>query len=175
MCGVVCTLCCGVVCSVVLCGVVRLDMRKTPPCVDSKRLRVCVQDASVCTGKTPACPTSFWRRWYHCPHPSSATFHTSFFSSIHPLQSHPRSQDRPSANFSMHVPHRVLLREPQKTCRSQQYPTSLTISPMATPSATMPCPRFHLNSISPVPSSIRRYPTILTHIYLTRPNANATT
>ena len=29
--------------------------RKTPPCVDSKRLRVCVQDASVCTGKTPAC------------------------------------------------------------------------------------------------------------------------
>ena len=67
MCVVVCTLCCVVVCSVggvvcgvvwccvVLCGVVRLGMRKTPPCVDSKRLRVCVQDASVCTGKTPAC------------------------------------------------------------------------------------------------------------------------
>ena len=29
----------------------------TPHNVDSKRLRVCVQDASVCTGKTPACPT----------------------------------------------------------------------------------------------------------------------
>ena len=57
MCVVVCTLCCGVVCSVggLWCGVVRLAMRKTPPCVDSKRLRVCVQDASVCTGKTPAC------------------------------------------------------------------------------------------------------------------------
>ena len=48
MCVVVCTLCCGVVCSVGVCGVVRLGMRKTPPCVDSKRLLVCVQDASVC-------------------------------------------------------------------------------------------------------------------------------
>ena len=28
---------------------------KTPPCVDSKRFRVCVRDASVCTRKTPAC------------------------------------------------------------------------------------------------------------------------
>ena len=37
------------------CGVVRLGMRKTHPCVDSKRLRVCVQDASVCTQKTSAC------------------------------------------------------------------------------------------------------------------------
>ena len=37
------------------CGVVRLGMRKTSPCADSKRLRVCVQDASVCNGKTPAC------------------------------------------------------------------------------------------------------------------------
>ena len=45
---------CAVVCVVCVC-VVRLGMRKTPPCVDSKRLRVCVQDASVCTGKTPAC------------------------------------------------------------------------------------------------------------------------
>ena len=40
------------------CGVVRLGMRKTPPCVDSKRLRVCVQDASVCTWKTRACVRS---------------------------------------------------------------------------------------------------------------------
>ena len=31
--------------------------RKTPPCIDSKRLRVCVQDASVCTRKTPAYST----------------------------------------------------------------------------------------------------------------------
>ena len=60
---VVCTLCCGVVCSVGgvwcgvcgVCGVVRLGMRKNSPCVDSKRIRVCVQDASVCAGKTPAC------------------------------------------------------------------------------------------------------------------------
>ena len=63
-CGVVCVhvvvWCCGVVllcgvvvwCCFVWCGVVRLAMRKTPPCVDSKRIRVCVQDASVCTGKT---------------------------------------------------------------------------------------------------------------------------
>ena len=29
--------------------------KKTPPCVDSKRLRVYVQDFSVCTGDTPAC------------------------------------------------------------------------------------------------------------------------
>ena len=44
---------CGVVwCCVVLCGVVRLDMRKTPSVC---AFRVCVQDASVCTGKTPAC------------------------------------------------------------------------------------------------------------------------
>ena len=42
-------------CCVVLCGVVRLGMRKTPPCVDSKRLRVCVQDTSVCAGKMPSC------------------------------------------------------------------------------------------------------------------------
>ena len=64
---VVCTLCCGVSvggvwCGVVwcfvLCGVVRLGMRKTPSmCEDSRSLRVCVQDASVCTGKTPACST----------------------------------------------------------------------------------------------------------------------
>ena len=56
MCVVVCTLCCGVVCSVgggvvwccvVLCGVVRLGMRKP--------LRVCVQNASVCAFKTPLC------------------------------------------------------------------------------------------------------------------------
>ena len=70
MCVVVCTLCCSVVCPVGgvwcgvvcgvcgVCGVVRLGMRKTPPCVDSKCLRVCVQDASVCTGKTPACVPS---------------------------------------------------------------------------------------------------------------------
>ena len=42
-------------CCFVWCGVVRLGMRKTPPCVDSKRLRVCVQDASVCNWKTRAC------------------------------------------------------------------------------------------------------------------------
>ena len=53
-CGVYVVLWCGVVlfcvvwCGVVLCGVVRLGMRKTPPCVDSKRLRVCVQDAGMC-------------------------------------------------------------------------------------------------------------------------------
>ena len=35
----------------------RQGRRNTLPCVDSKHLRVCVQDASVCTGKTPACPT----------------------------------------------------------------------------------------------------------------------
>ena len=56
-CGVVCVVvvvcvvcCCGCICCVVLCGVVRLGMRKTPLCADAKRLRVCVQDASVCTG-----------------------------------------------------------------------------------------------------------------------------
>ena len=38
--GVVCVVC------VCVCGVVRLGMRNTPPCVDSKRLRVCVEDAS---------------------------------------------------------------------------------------------------------------------------------
>ena len=38
----------------VWCGVVRLGVRKTPACVDSKRLRVCVQ-ASVCARKTRAC------------------------------------------------------------------------------------------------------------------------
>ena len=36
----------------------RQRRRKTHPCVRSKRLRVCGQDASVCTGKTPACSTS---------------------------------------------------------------------------------------------------------------------
>ena len=51
-----CMCMCGVWCGVVLfCVVWLLGMRKNPPCVDSKRLRECVQDASVCTGKTPAC------------------------------------------------------------------------------------------------------------------------
>ena len=50
MCVVVCTLCCGVV----WCGGAACHA-ENPPCVDSKRLRVCVQDASVCTGKTSAC------------------------------------------------------------------------------------------------------------------------
>ena len=64
-CDVCCFVLCVVVlyvllvvwCCVVLCGVVRLGMRKTPPCVDSKRLRVYVQHVPVCTGKTPACST----------------------------------------------------------------------------------------------------------------------
>ena len=56
--GVVCSVgggvvwCGDVLFCVVWCG---LACGKTPPCVRSKRLRVCVQDASVCTGKTPAC------------------------------------------------------------------------------------------------------------------------
>ena len=55
-CGVYVVLWCGVVLfCVVRCG---LACGKPPPCVDSKRLRVCVQDASVCTGKTPACSIS---------------------------------------------------------------------------------------------------------------------
>ena len=35
--------------------VVKLGTREKAPCVDSKRLRVYVQDASVCTGNRPAC------------------------------------------------------------------------------------------------------------------------
>ena len=58
-CGVFVVLWCCVFCRwcVVWFGVVygAAWLRKTCPCVDSKRLRVCVQDASVCTGKTPAC------------------------------------------------------------------------------------------------------------------------
>ena len=41
----------GVQCMCVWRGLVR----GKPLCVDSKRLRVYVQDVSVCTGKTPAC------------------------------------------------------------------------------------------------------------------------
>ena len=64
---VVCCVCVGVCscvwgvfvcCSVVLCGVgvvVKLGTREKAPCVDSKRLRVYVQDVSVCTGNRPAC------------------------------------------------------------------------------------------------------------------------
>ena len=49
---------CGVVWYVLFCVVwCGLACGKPPPCVDSKCLRVCVQDASVCTGKTPSCPT----------------------------------------------------------------------------------------------------------------------
>ena len=48
VCVVLCVLCCVV-------SVVRLGNAENPPCVDSKRFRVCVRDASVCTGKTPAC------------------------------------------------------------------------------------------------------------------------
>ena len=44
-----CVVVCGVLCVWCVWCVVRLGMQKTPPCVDSKRLRVCVQDASVCT------------------------------------------------------------------------------------------------------------------------------
>ena len=72
LCACACTLCCGVYVElwccvfcwwcVVWCGVVLfcvvwcgLACGKLPPCVDSKRLRVCVQDAAVCGGKTPAC------------------------------------------------------------------------------------------------------------------------
>ena len=55
------------------CGVVRLGMRKTSPCVDSKRLRVCVQDASVCTGQTPAWTT----------HAGVFSVHTERFESTH--------------------------------------------------------------------------------------------
>ena len=47
-----CVLCVRGVC--VLC-VMRLGTRKNSPCVGSKRLRVYVQNASVCTGKTRAC------------------------------------------------------------------------------------------------------------------------
>ena len=35
----------------------KTEKAENPPCVDSKRLRVCVQEASVCTRKTPACST----------------------------------------------------------------------------------------------------------------------
>ena len=54
MCGVCvltrlceCDVCCGVYCVFCWWCVVRLGMRKL--------LRVCVQDASVCSGKAPAC------------------------------------------------------------------------------------------------------------------------
>ena len=46
-----CAFCCGVLCCVVVCGVwcvARLGTRKTPSCVESKRLRVYVQEVSVC-------------------------------------------------------------------------------------------------------------------------------
>ena len=36
----------------------KTEKAENPPCVDSKRLRVCVQEASVCTRKTPACSTN---------------------------------------------------------------------------------------------------------------------
>ena len=51
LCGVVCGVggACGVVVRVVV-VVVKLGTREKAPCVDSKRLGVYVQDASVCTG-----------------------------------------------------------------------------------------------------------------------------
>ena len=72
VCGVLCGWCCGLclrvrvvwwcvwcggACGVVVrvCGVVKLGTREKAPCVDSKRLRVYVQDVSVCTSKRPAC------------------------------------------------------------------------------------------------------------------------
>ena len=38
----------------------RQRRRKTHPCVRSKRLRVCGQDVSVCSRKTPACSTHYF-------------------------------------------------------------------------------------------------------------------
>ena len=66
----------GVVCVdvvVVWCGLAR---GKPPPCVGSKRFRVCVQDASVCTGTTPASP-------FHLPgHRSTNLFPFPFARAI---------------------------------------------------------------------------------------------
>ena len=45
----------GVQCVCGVWRVARLGTRKTPVCLDEKRLRVYVQDVSVCTSKTPAC------------------------------------------------------------------------------------------------------------------------
>ena len=61
--GVVCT-CCGVVlwctcCGVVLFCVVRLGMRKTPPCADSKRLRVYPENARMFISSFLSCSLSF--------------------------------------------------------------------------------------------------------------------
>ena len=42
-------------CGVVVCGVVRLGMRKNHPCVDSKRPRVYVQNVTVYAGNTRTC------------------------------------------------------------------------------------------------------------------------
>ena len=57
LCRCVWVLVLALVCDACVCTVcvARLGTRKNPLCVDSKRLRVHVQDVFVCTGKTPAC------------------------------------------------------------------------------------------------------------------------
>ena len=50
-----CVLGCVGLCVWCLWCVARLGTRKNPPCVGSKRLRVSIQKASVCTGKPRAC------------------------------------------------------------------------------------------------------------------------
>ena len=58
MCGVWCAWCVRGVCCVVVLSVCSAAWHaENPPCVGSKRLRVKVQNASVCTGKTRACST----------------------------------------------------------------------------------------------------------------------
>ena len=58
-CVEVCGVC--VVCVCVWCGVAWLGTRAKNPCAGSKRLRVWVQNASVCTGKATACVTTCGR------------------------------------------------------------------------------------------------------------------
>ena len=107
-CGVYVVLWCCVFCW--WCGVVRLGMRKTSPCVDSKRLRVCVQDASVCTGKTPACAehagvSRYTRRRPERTHGGILNLHTEGFSAssslLSPLLSSLLSCSLPSLVFSL--------------------------------------------------------------------------
>ena len=93
-------------------------MRKTPPCVDSKRLRVCVQDASVCTRKTPACSTHagvfrYTRRRLERTHGRVLNLHTERFSACQAApHTPPTAHTTPQQNVhtttpkhKTHIPH----------------------------------------------------------------------